>query len=181
MTKFYLVTGNAGKLAQYKRLLPSDIEFEPIDLDLPEIQSLDSEVLITDKAKRAYQIVQKPVVIEDVAAGLTALNGLPGPFIKFFEQRLGADALAQLATTQPAQATVSCTIGFYDGSSLLIARGTVKGTVVPARGSNGFGFDSCFVPDGQTKTFAEMTNGEKDAISHRSLAVLDLLARLKDL
>lgn len=177
---FTIVTGNLHKLKEYHRLLPADFAFEAADIDLDEIQSFDAVKIVQDKAKRAYDLIGSPVIVEDVSAGLDRLNGLPGPFIKFFEQQLGKDALYKLAGDQ-TRATVRCTIGYYDGEKTIIAGGTVKGTVVPSRGENGFGFDHVFMPDGQNKTFAEMIPEEKDKLSHRSLAVADLLEQLKGL
>jgi inosine triphosphate pyrophosphatase len=174
---FTLVTGNKGKLAEWQRLVPADFQLDATDIDLPEIQSLDSREIAADKARRAYEIVGKPVVVEDLAAGLNILNGLPGPFIKFFQQELGTNALFQLAGKE-STATVSCTACYYDGTSYIFGEGIVHGTAVQARGDNGFGFDFCFVPHGQTMTYAEMTPAQKDTVSHRRLAVDDLLAQL---
>ena len=180
VTKFTLITGNSHKLAEFKRLLPAGCLFDHLALDLDEIQSFDSEVIIADKARRAYEIVKKPVVVEDVSAGLDRLNGLPGPFIKFFETQLGADALYKLAGAETA-ATVTSTIAYYDGQTMLLSQGVITGSVVPLTVDNGFGFDGVFVPSGQSQTFAQMTPAEKDAISHRALAIRNLLAQLKEL
>ena len=178
--RFTLVTGNAGKLAEWRRLLPSNVSLQHKDLDLLEIQSFDSAQIVAHKLRQAYDIVQGPVVVEDVSAGLDSLHGLPGPFVKFFEQQLGERALYILAG-KPATASASCTIGYYDGEHELIVDGTVHGSVVPGRGDGGFGFDKVFMPDGQPKTYAEMTAAEKDAVSHRHLAIDELLARLEQL
>jgi inosine triphosphate pyrophosphatase len=175
-----LVTGNSHKLAEFKRLFPANFKFEIVDLDLPEIQNFDAREIVADKAKRAYAEVGKPVIVEDVSAGLDELNGLPGPFIKFFEQRMGDDALYQLAG-KLAPATITSTIGYYDGSELVISKGVVRGSVMPPRGDSGFGFDCCFLPNGQTKTYAEMSKAEKDAMSHRALSVKAFLKQLKQL
>ncbi len=179
MQTIYVVTGNQHKLASFQRHL-KDYNFKLVELDLAEIQSFDAREIITDKVQRAYEEVGKPVLVEDVSAGLDKLNGLPGPFIKFFEERLGKDALFQLAGEETA-ATVTSTIGYYDGSRLIITEGIVHGTVVAARGDNGWGFDACFVPKGETKTYGEMTFEEKDAISHRSLSIHAFLEELKQL
>jgi len=171
MKHIFLVTGNANKLAEWRRLLPADIQIDSVDVDLPEIQSMDPEEIVADKAKRAYAIVGKPVVVEDVSAGLYKLNGLPGPFIKFFIKSLGETALFQLAEHEGDAATVSCAIAYYDGKDLITVKGDVSGTVVEGRGENGFGFDKTFIPAGQTSTYAEMTSEQKDTVSHRSRAI----------
>ena len=176
---FTLVTGNPGKLAEFKRLLPKEITFDHHELDLEEIQSLDNNEIVTAKVKAAYAVLHCPVIVEDVMAGLDELGGLPGPFIKFFEKQMGYDALYKLRGQTAA--TVVCTIGYYDGANLLLASGTVHGQTVAQRGEFGFGFDACFMPDGHTKTFAEMPPQEKDAVSHRSIAVADLMSQFKRL
>jgi len=179
MTKIFLVTGNVNKLEEWRRQLPADIEIDSIQVDLPEIQSIDPEEIMADKAKRAYEATGKPVVVEDVSAGLIKLGGLPGPFVKFFIKTLGDDALFQLAGTEHEPAIVSCSAAYYDGSILLTVRGDVEGTVVSARGSNGFGFDGTFIPNGQSLTYAEMSSELKDIMSHRSLAIKLLIDKLK--
>lgn len=178
MNKIFLVTGNAHKLEEWQRQLPADIEIESIDLDLPEIQSIDPEEIMADKAKRAYEATGKPVVVEDVSAGLEKLGGLPGPFIKFFIKALGGGALFELAGKENEPAVVSCSIAYYDGKELLTVRGDVKGSVVAPRGDSGFGFDGTFVPDGQSLTYAEMTSEQKDSVSHRSVAIKLFLEHL---
>lgn len=161
-------------------MMPASIQLESADIDLEEIQSLDLEAIVITKAKAAYEKVGKPVLVEDVSAGLDELNGLPGPFIKFFEIALGKDALYQLVRTSPA-ATATCMIGYYDGSRSLAIRADVYGKVIPLRVDNGFGFDGVFIPDGQTKTYAEMTPAEKDTVSHRALAIRKLAEQLNQL
>lgn len=176
-----VVTSNPGKLKEWQRLFPADFKLEAADVDLDEIQSANLEDIAIDKAKRAYEILGKPVVVEDVSAGLDNLNGMPGPFIKYFELAMGMDALFLLAEKAGDPVTVVCTIAYYDGSTTLVARGDIHGSAVPARGNNGFGFDKVFLPDGHTKTFAEMDHEEKDSISHRSQAIKQLVIQLQKL
>lgn len=178
--KFTLVTGNQGKLAEWRKLLPADFEVDNEDLDLDEIQSLDPEAIVADKAKRAYEKLQRPVVVEDVSAGLESLGGLPGPFVKFFNKVLGERALRQLAQRDGEAATVACIVGYYDGACLLTLTGTINGTVVEPRGENGFGFDSVFVPEGSTKTYGEMSVEEKNSVSHRAKAIDLLVTALRN-
>jgi inosine triphosphate pyrophosphatase len=176
-----LVTGNPHKLAEWQRILPPELKVGATEVDLDEIQSLDPEVIVADKARRAYKQLGQPVLVEDVSAGLTKLNGLPGPFIKFFNKQMGPDALYQLAGKAGEPAIVSCVIAYYDGSTSLTVRADVSGTVVPARGDTSFGFDCCFVVDGQDKTYGEMTEAEKDKVSHRAQAVRQMAEQLRQL
>lgn len=178
MKQLFLVTGNPSKLKEWQQILPSDITMDIADVDLPEIQSDDPEEIITDKVKRAYDAIGKPVVVEDVEAGLEKMNGLPGPFIKFFLKKMGSDALYQLAGREGEKAVVSCSIAYYDGENLLTVRGDVSGTVVAPRGESGFGFDVTFVPDGQTQTYAEMDEDKKNSLSHRQKAIRLLIEKL---
>lgn len=170
-SSFTLVTGNQGKLNEWRRLLPADFGLESADIDLTEIQSADPELIVADKARRAYDILKRPVVVEDVSAGLNRLGGLPGPFVKFFLKVLGEDALRKLALEEGEAATVACVVAYCDGGQPLCLTGTVIGSIVTPRGLNGFGFDKTFVPTGQTKTYAEMTDAEKDLVSHRAKAI----------
>jgi inosine triphosphate pyrophosphatase len=121
--RVYLVTGNPNKLQEWKRMLPADsaLELESLDVDIPEIQSLDLTEIITDKAHKAFAAADGPVIVEDISAGLDELDGLPGPFIKYFEQSLGKGALHKLASDDPTPATLTAVMAYYDGSTLLVA------------------------------------------------------------
>ena len=161
-------------------MMPADMTLESVDVDLTEIQSDDAEEIVVDKARRAYEVTGRPVVVEDVEAGLEKLGGLPGPFIKFFNKKLGNDALYQLAGKEGEKATVTCTVAYYDGTSMIIVRGEVQGTVVAPRGDS-FGFDIVFVPDGETETYGEMSREKKNSLSHRSKAIKLLIEKLESL
>lgn len=177
MNQIYLVTGNQNKLREWQALMPSSIRLESVDVDLPEIQSVDAVEIVTDKVKRAYEAVGKPVVVEDVEAGLEKLNGLPGPLIKFFNAKLGNDSLYKLAGKEGEKAKVACTIAYYDGHKVMIARGEVNGTIVAPRG-DAYGFDVVFVPEGETETYAEMGPERKNALSHRSKAIKNFVEQI---
>ena len=180
MTEILLVTGNSHKLAEWQRLMPDGVDLSSVDLDLEELQSDDPLEIVTDKVKRAYHEIGKPVIVEDVSAGLVELQGLPGPFIKYFIKRLGQGALYQLAGRQDgAKAVASCSAAYYDGSKLLSVRGDVEGTIVAPRGNSTFGFDVTFVPDGYDQTYAEMDKTLKNSLSHRAIAVTLLLDEMK--
>jgi len=181
MKTITIVTGNPGKVRELQAMADGRLDFAMHSLDLKEIQSLDLQEVVEDKLRRAYEQIKAPVIVDDVSAGLDDLQGLPGTFIKFFNEKLGSDALYQLAGRKEAAVTVSCMAAYFDGKTMIFGRGTIHGTVVAPRGSNGFGFDVVIIPDGQTRTMAEMNEAEKMQVSHRGRAFRDLLRQLKQL
>lgn len=182
ITSITLVTGNANKLRELTAIAPVGMKFRNQAVELDEIQSLDLQAIIADKVRRAYAAIGQPVIVEDVAAELASLHGLPGPFVKFFEQKLGRGALHTLSKQPDDRVVIRCLAAYYDGAAMLFGEGTLHGIINAPRGDNGFGFDCVVVPDnqpaGDKRTVAEMTDDEKNAISHRSQAFRSLLAQL---
>ncbi|HWN42357.1 MAG TPA: non-canonical purine NTP pyrophosphatase, partial [Thermoanaerobaculia bacterium] len=78
---FVLVTGNRGKIAEARLAL--GMEIEAVEVDLPEIQGLDLVEILQQKAEVAWAIVQRPLVVEEAGLDLLALNGFPGPLVKW--------------------------------------------------------------------------------------------------
>jgi non-canonical purine NTP pyrophosphatase (RdgB/HAM1 family) len=179
MKKIAIVTGNAGKVRELEALALGKLQFDMQPMELVEIQSLDIHEIIKHKLEQAYQELQRPVIVDDVSAGLDSLEGLPGTFIKFFNEKLGGDSLFKLAQREHEPVTIHCVAAYYDGQVMLFGEGLIRGKVVKPRGKNGFGFDVVVVPDGETRTMAEMTNEEKMAVSHRGKAFRDLLEKLE--
>lgn len=159
-------------------MAPAGLELRNEAIDLDEIQSLDLRAIVDHKVRQAYAAIGQPVIIEDVAAGLESLNGLPGPFIKFFEQQLGRGAMYKLSKVANDRFTVRCLAGYFDGTRTLYGEGMLTGTIVAPRGEHGFGFDCCVVPNGHEKTLAELETSEKNALSHRGMAFRNLLSQL---
>jgi non-canonical purine NTP pyrophosphatase (RdgB/HAM1 family) len=174
-----IVTGNPGKVRELQSMAMGNFDFVMHDLEITEIQSLDLKEIVKDKAEKAFQQIQAPVIVDDVSAGLDSLRGLPGPFIKYFNSTLGGDSLFLLSRSENEQATITCIAAYYDGTKLIIGEGTIRCTVVKPRGENGFGFDPVMVPEGQSLTMAEMTEEQKMQISHRGKAFRHLVEQLK--
>lgn len=173
-----IVTGNPNKVRELQAMAKGQIDFTMHDLDIDEIQSMDLEKIVRDKAQKAFAQIKEPVIVEDVSAGLISLNGMPGPFIKFFEKEIAGGALYRLTKADNERVVVTCIAAYYDGKQFIFGQGILHGTVVSPRGSNGFGFDPEIVPDGQDRTMAEMTTEEKSQISHRGKAFRALLEQL---
>jgi len=119
-------------------------------------------------------------VVEETGLELAALNGFPGPLVRWMLEAVGAEGIARtaLALGDP-RARAVCLLAWTDGGRILIGRGETAGELVlPPRGARGFGWDPVFRPAGEERTYAEMSEAEKDAVGHRGGAWRDLLPRL---
>lgn len=171
------VTGNAKKLEELRAILGSNfpVTIDSYDLDLPELQGEIEEVTIK-KCQEAARELKKPVLIEDTCLCFNALKGLPGPYIKWFLKKLGPAGLTRLLTGwEDKSAEAVCTFAYCDGEckdlDVIMFQGITKGSIVEPRGSQDFGWDCIFLPEGYDKTYGEMAKEEKNKISHRYKAV----------
>ena len=159
------ITGNADKAAYLAKHLGIDLEHQKVDLD--EIQSISLETIVEHKVRQAYDIVQQPVLVEDVALGFDALNELPGPFIKFFvDAPNGLEKLCRILDSfDNRDAEAACVYGYYNGQDVRLFRGSLHGIIADSpRGEGGFGWDKIFCPDGYGgRTRAELTPAEDEA------------------
>ena len=173
-----VVTGNKGKAAEIAAI--TGFEVEPINLDISEIQSLNVEEVAKQKALAAYAHVQKPVVVDDTGMSIEALKGLPGALVSWFLDSLGPEGILKLVGDESnRRASVSTCIGFANESGARTFLGTIYGELTTeCRGENGFGYDPIFVPDGQDRTYAEMTSEEKNSHSMRKEALTKFKAFL---
>lgn len=163
------VTSRAEKAREAERL---GFAIERLDMDLPEPQALDPSEIVEAKARAAYGMLSRPVLVEDSGLAVGAWGGFPGALVKWLEVSAGIETLARMLDAFPDRsATAVCAIAYCDGAEVVTARGTARGAIAAEpRGSNGFGWDVLFVPEGFDRTFAEMRGDEKDGISHRRRA-----------
>lgn len=173
-----LVTGNLDKLAEAIRICGFSLRHE--EIDLPEIQSSDLEEVAREKALGAWRRLQQPVIIDETSLELDALNGFPGPLVKFMLDAVGPEGIAGTAAAlADSGASAVCLLVHYDGRDMVFGRGRSEGRLVlPARGAGGFGFDTVFEPEGELLTFAELGDTGKDEIGHRGRAWRALVAKL---
>lgn len=166
----YFITGNKNKFEEVKAII-SDIE--QLDIDLPEIQELDPKEVIRAKLLEALQHHAGEFIVEDTSVAIKALNGFPGPLIKWFLKAMGNQGLANLLKKLGDNAVEVKTIVGYAKSheEIYFFEGALSGTIVEPRGESSFGWDPVFIPDGHDKTFAEMGKDEKNKVSYRRMAV----------
>lgn len=171
-----LITGNKNKLKEFIAILGESFQEKIInnDVDLPEYQG-DPDEVARAKSELAAKEIKGPLITEDTCLCFNALGGMPGPYIKWFLQKIGPEGLHKmLHGFEDKSAYALCTLAYHpggEGSKVLLFRGRTDGKIIEPRGSREFGWDPCFQPDGYTETFAEMSKDVKNKISHRYKAV----------
>ena len=199
-----LATRNAKKLVELRRILvSSDITgVQVLGLDdvppFPEGPETAAtfEANALAKARAAAAATGLAAVADDSGLEVDALNGMPGVLSARWAGHHGDDAanlqlvLDQLADVPAGRrgaafvcaAALVVPSGAQTFQTQSVVRGQWRGTLsCAARGSNGFGYDPIFVPDGDRRTSAELDPADKDAVSHRGRALRALLPALRQL
>lgn len=188
-----LASRNEGKLVELRRILGPGFDLLALPGDAPEVDetgaTFEENALL--KARSAAAATGLPAVADDSGLAVDALSGMPGVLSARWSGRHGDDdanlvlVLGQVAGVPDERlgaAFVCAAAVALPGGDERVVRGEVRGRLIRARrGTNGFGYDPIFVPEGSELTTAEMDPAEKDAISHRGRAFRALAAVLPDL
>lgn len=174
-----LVSSNPNKGIEVERIL--GVPVLRVSLSLPEIQAATVEEITRYKLEVAKSKGYSRLIVEDVSLGFDELGNFPGPYVRWLLEAAGGKGLAAIAyALNNRAARAQCCVGYWDGEKASIFFGETTGEIlVKPRGQRHFGWDAWFQPDGSNKTFAEMTDAEKDEISHRGRAYRKLADHLK--
>ena len=195
MLQMLAATTNKHKVREFQEIL-EDLK-EKINIittdaipNFPEIieDGTTFEENAMKKAKEASAYADMVAMADDSGLVVEALGGAPGIYSARYagEGATDADRIAKLlkemdgVTDRRAKFVCAAAIA-YRGKEVKIFVGEVKGTIALApSGSNGFGYDPVFIPDGFEKSFAELTDDEKNAISHRGRAMRAVAGFLRE-
>lgn len=163
-------TSNRHKVEEARRLL--GVRLEPVEFSIDEIQAATLEEIVQAKLDCARDSVDGPLLVEDVALGLDALGGFPGPYVRWLLESAGGAGLATIARSLvDRSARARCALALWDGRAVSIFVGEASGEILlDPRGSSGFGWDAWFLARGAQRSYAEMSPAEKDRVSHRGRA-----------
>ncbi|MGI8310418.1 RdgB/HAM1 family non-canonical purine NTP pyrophosphatase [Saccharopolyspora hattusasensis] len=199
MTRVLLATRNQKKLVELRRILEAEgvTGVEVVGLadvpDFPEAPETGAtfEENAVAKAADAAKATGLPAVADDSGIAVDALGGMPGVLSARWSGKHGDDQanldlllgqLADVPDERRGAAFVSASALVLPDGMETVVRGEWRGTVIrEERGANGFGYDPVFVPEGETRTSAELSPEEKDADSHRGRALRLLLPALRKL
>jgi XTP/dITP diphosphohydrolase len=176
------VTTNAGKFREVSvKLGETGVKLVHEDRSYPEVQADRLEKVVRFAATVLDDQVRSDYLIDDSGLFLDAFGGFPGVYSAYVFKRLGCAGLLKLLQGIPNRAATFETVFLLrTRDEHEVFHGECRGTIADReRGKAGFGFDPIFIPEGATKTFAEMTVSEKNAVSHRARAVDALLEYLR--
>jgi XTP/dITP diphosphohydrolase len=189
--KLLFATNNRHKIEEVQALTGSSFQLTGladagITEELPETgNTMQANAL--QKARYAFEKCGLVCFADDSGLEVEALDMAPGVYSARYAgpQKNDSDnmdkLLRELENKNNRRAQFRTVIAFTDGKQDCFFEGIVKGTIISERrGTNGFGYDPLFVPDGYEKTFAEMQPAEKNALSHRARAMDGFLVFLKN-
>ena len=190
MAYIVAATGNQHKLAEYAQLLEGqNIELKSLNdypgYTEPEENGTTFKENASIKALAACKYFDVPAFADDSGLEVEALDNRPGIHSSRYAatdaERI-AKLLKELEGKENRRARFVCVIAIAaNGEVIETFEGEVKGTILSApRGENGFGYDPIFQPDGFDKSFAELTQEEKNRISHRANAYAKALEFVED-
>ena len=171
--RLYLVTGNKHKLEE---AMDAVKDYPVVLVQAPlrklEVQADRVEEVALTAARHAYRALRRPVVVDDTSLEIEWLSGFPGPYASYVYRTLGLEGVLRLlegAGSRRAcfRTAVALVLPPYEKVFVGVTCGEIARE---PRGSRGFGFDPIFIPDGDVRTYAEMSLEEKNRVSHRAKA-----------
>jgi len=189
--KLVFVTNNLNKLAEVQKMLPNSIEL----LSLKDINCFDeieeTETTLEGNAKlKANYITEKfgyNCFADDTGLEVESLNGEPGVYSARYagtennSEKNMQKLLSELETKSNRKAQFRTAIALNLNNKQFLFEGICKGKILTEKqGTDGFGYDPIFKPNGFNNSFAEMTSEEKNKISHRGKTVEQLIKFLKN-
>lgn len=189
MKKIVIATNNEGKIKEIQEILKNYelVTLKEINCEIEVVENQESfEGNAKKKAKEISQTINRPCIADDSGLCIEIFNGWPGIHTARF---LGKDATPEERNeailekmkglkAEERNAKVKCVAVYYENGKILIGKGEIKGRISKTpRGNNGFGFDSIFELE-NGKTLAQLSEKEKNAISHRKIALENLEKQL---
>ena len=191
MSTFVLATANPHKANEIRAVL-SGLGLELLDRPthvgevVEDADSLEGNALL--KAAALAQATGQPSIADDTGLFVEGLNGRPGVYSAryagenaTYEENVAKllEELADVAVERRRAQFRTVVVVVYPHARPLVVEGVLDGVIgFEPRGEEGFGYDPVFIPDGGTRTLAQMSSVEKNAVSHRGRALRKLVEEL---
>ena len=188
--RIIFATNNANKVTEIQSAIGDWLDIIPlkaagIDIDIPEPHET-IEANATEKSTTIHKLTGENVFSEDTGLEIEALNGEPGVHTAYYggpersAEKNNAKVLQRLGDNINRKARFRTIISLIYNDTEHLFEGVTEGHIGQAPdGTQGFGYDPVFIPEGQTRSFAQMTLEEKNKYSHRRIAADKLVAFLQ--
>ena len=171
-SKLFFASSNENKFQEAERILSDlGVQINFYKTILEEIQSNGLNDIAEKKAINAYDLIQKPVIIEDDGLFINSLNGFPGPYSSYAYDTIGNKGIMNLLENSKVRdANFVSIIAYCDNDyGVKLFESSIPGKISSVIEKGGWGYDPIFIPDGESKTYANVS--DKDKFSHRSASL----------
>ena len=172
LSELFFASSNEHKFQEAERILANlGMQINLFKTTLEEIQSNNLNDIAEKKAIYAYDLIQKPVIIEDDGLFINALDGFPGPYSSYVYDTIGNKGIMNLLENSKVRDAKFVSIIAYCDSDcdVKLFESSIPGKISSIIEKGGWGYDPIFIPDGESKTYANVS--DKDKFSHRSAAL----------
>jgi XTP/dITP diphosphohydrolase len=165
------ITGNVNKVREAEAILKIQLKHHPLDLD--ELQGLDPYAISDHKVKQGWNAIGEPLFVMDQSIYIHCLNDFPGPLIKWFWEKVTLEKICEIANFYNDHKIYTETlVTYFNGHEVKHFTGRIDGTIPSEpRGEKGWGWDSIFIPDGQTLTYSEINPDDVLALRSHKIAL----------
>ncbi len=177
MRKLKFVTTNPNKFLEAANFL-AEIELERVDRAYTEVQADTLNEVVKHGLRELADQGFENFFIEDAGLFIHSLKGFPGVYSAYVNRTIGCNGILKLAGNN-RKAEFRSVVGLYLDKKINLFEGVCEGEISgEKRGKSGFGYDPIFIPENETKTFAEMEIKEKNSYSHRARALVKIFSYL---
>jgi len=172
LSELFFASSNEHKFQEAERILANlGMQINLFKTTLEEIQSNNLNDIAEKKAINAYDLIQKPVIIEDDGLFIDSLDGFPGPYSSYVYDTIGNKGIMNLLeNSEIRDAKFVSIIAYCDNDyGVKLFESSIPGKISSVIEKGGWGYDPIFIPDGESKTYANVS--DKDKFSHRSAAL----------
>ncbi len=186
-SSLYFASSNENKFLEIEKILKKEKEMDEkqnkknieiffSNIIIKEIQSESIIEVAEDKVKKAYDIIKKPVIVEDDGLFIEVLNGFPGVYSSFIFKTIGNKGILKLLKDNKKRRAYFLSIfSFFDGKIVETFSGETTGYITTKIFPEGWGFDPIFKPENENKTYGQLNFLKKNEISHRSIGLRKFL------
>ena len=172
LSELSFATSNENKFQEAERILSNlGVQINFFKTILEEMQSDSLSDIAQQKAIDAYNRIQKPVIIEDDGLFIESLNGFPGPYSSYAYDTIGNKGIMNLLGNSEVRDAKFVSIIAYCDESLnpKLFESSIPGKISSVIEEGGWGYDPIFIPAGESKTYANVS--DKDKFSHRAASL----------